>query len=81
MRHRNVFLRLILLTGLAVPVPAAALQFPLAHPAVASVIPGLQSNEELHANVAMMGMPMPSALWDDLRRAGCLHPDAPTPAA
>ncbi len=64
-----------------VPVPAAALQFPLAHPAVASVIPGLQSNEELHANVAMMGMPMPSALWDDLRRAGCLHPDAPTPAA
>lgn len=62
-----------------VPLPAAALQFPLAHPAVVSVIPGLQSIEELHANVAMMADRIPSGLWDDLRQAGCLHPDAPTP--
>jgi D-threo-aldose 1-dehydrogenase len=63
-----------------VPLAAAALQFPLAHPAVVSVIPGGQSSRELHQNLAALRHPIPGALWDDLKRAGLLREDAPVPA-
>jgi len=63
-----------------VPLPAAALQFPLAHPAVAAIIPGPRSVAEFHANLKLLRRPIPAALWPDLRRAGLLHPDAPAPA-
>jgi D-threo-aldose 1-dehydrogenase len=63
-----------------VPLAAAALQFPLAHPAVAAVIPGPRNVEEFHANVRLLRHPIPAALWADLRGAGLLHPHAPTPA-
>jgi D-threo-aldose 1-dehydrogenase len=63
-----------------VPVIAAALQFPLAHPAVASVLPGPATVEELQVDVGLLRHPIPSALWEDLRTARLLHPDAPTPA-
>lgn len=63
-----------------VPMPAAALQFPLAHPAVASVIPGGRTASEVTQNVAWMTTPIPAALWTDLRSEGLLHPDAPVPA-
>jgi D-threo-aldose 1-dehydrogenase len=63
-----------------VPLPAAALQFPLAHPAVAAIIPGPRNVEEFHANVKLLRHPIPAALWADLRAAGLLHPHAPTPA-
>jgi len=63
-----------------VPLPAAALQFPLAHPAVAAIIPGPRNVEEFHANVRLLRHPIPAALWTDLRAAGLLHPHAPTPA-
>jgi D-threo-aldose 1-dehydrogenase len=63
-----------------VPLAAAALQFPLAHPAVAAVIPGPRNVEEFHANVRLLRYPIPAALWSDLRAAGLLHPHAPTPA-
>jgi D-threo-aldose 1-dehydrogenase len=62
-----------------VPLAAAALQFPLAHPAVVSVIPGGQSARELHQNVAALCHPIPAALWDDLKRAGLMREDAPVP--
>jgi D-threo-aldose 1-dehydrogenase len=62
-----------------VPLPAAALQFPLAHPAVAAVIPGPRSADEFLANVALMQTPIPAALWTELRREKLLHPNAPTP--
>ena len=64
-----------------VPLPAAALQFPLAHPAVAAIIPGPRNVEEFHANVRLLRHPIPAALWADLRAAGLLHPHAPTPAS
>lgn len=64
-----------------VPLAAAALQFPLAHPAVASVIPGMASTAQVADAVAWMETPLPAALWSDLRAGGLLHPDAPTPAA
>ncbi len=63
-----------------VPLAAAALQFPLAHPAVAAIIPGPRNVEEFHANVGLLRHPIPAALWADLHSAGLLHPHAPTPA-
>ena len=49
---------------------AAALQYPLRHPAVASVIPGVWSVEEVRANLALLAAELPEALWDDLADAG-----------
>jgi D-threo-aldose 1-dehydrogenase len=63
-----------------VPLAAAALQFPLAHPVVASVIPGMGSPAQARQAVAWLETAIPDGLWDDLRSEGLLHPDAPTPA-
>jgi D-threo-aldose 1-dehydrogenase len=62
-----------------VPLAAAALQFPLAHPAVAAIIPGPRNVDEFHANLKLLQHPIPARLWADLRDAGLLHPGAPTP--
>ncbi len=62
-----------------VPLAAAALQFPLAHPAVAAIIPGPRNADEFQANLELLRHPIPARLWTDLRDAGLLHPDAPTP--
>jgi D-threo-aldose 1-dehydrogenase len=50
-----------------VPLGAAALQFPLTHPAVASVIPGPRSVAELKEIVSWLQVPIPDALWHDLK--------------
>jgi D-threo-aldose 1-dehydrogenase len=63
------------------PLAAAALQFPLAHPAVASVIPGMASPAQVADALAWMETPIPAGLWDDLRAEGLLHPAAPVPSA
>ena len=63
-----------------VPLAAAALQFPLAHPAVAAIIPGPRSVEEMESNIALVRHRIPTDLWAELRADGLLHPDAPTPA-
>jgi len=63
----------------AVPLPAAALQFPLAHPAVAAIIPGPRNAEEFRANLDLLRHPIPPALWQELRAASFLHPAAPVP--
>ena len=62
-----------------VPLAAAALQFPLAHPAVAAIIPGPRNPDEFRSNLELLQHPIPAGLWRDLREAGLLHPDAPTP--
>jgi D-threo-aldose 1-dehydrogenase len=59
---------------------AAALQFPLAHPAVATVITGARTPAEIDMNVRLMSTPIPPELWDDLRRSGLLRDDAPAPS-
>ena len=64
-----------------VPLPAAALQFPLAHPAVAAIIPGPRNAAEFTQNLALLRHPIPAGLWSDLREARLLHPDAPIPEA
>ncbi len=62
-----------------VPLPAAALQFPLGHPAVASVVAGLASPSEVEAAMRNISHPIPAGLWADLKSAGLLRADAPTP--
>ncbi len=62
-----------------VPLKAAALQFVLAHPAVAAAIPGPRSLAEAEENFQMIAHPIPSALWQELRDEGLIPPDAPTP--
>ena len=62
-----------------VPLKAAALQFGLAHPAVASTIPGVRGPSEVEENVRMATYPAPRALWDDLREQGLIVQSAPTP--
>lgn len=63
-----------------VPLAAAALQFPLGHPAVASVIPGAFRPDHVTRNVASFRHPIPAALWEELKQEGLLRADAPTPS-
>jgi D-threo-aldose 1-dehydrogenase len=61
-----------------VPLAAAALQFPLLHPAVVSVIPGAVSGAQATQNAASMALPIPEELWQDLKIQGLIDPEAPT---
>lgn len=63
-----------------VSLPSAALQFVLAHPAVASVIPGAARPSEVAGNVAALRAPIPAGFWSDLKAEGLVLPDAPVPA-
>lgn len=62
------------------PIAAAALQFPLAHPAMAAIIPGAVSRAEIQGNFALLRRPIPTALWDELRSLGLIDARAPVPA-
>jgi D-threo-aldose 1-dehydrogenase len=62
-----------------VPLAAAALQFPLAHPAVVSVIPGLDSGARVDATLALYHAKIPAAFWEGLRSEGLVRADAPLP--
>jgi D-threo-aldose 1-dehydrogenase len=59
--------------------PAAALAFPLTHPAVAGIAVGCRTPEEVRTNAALARTKVPTALWSDLKSAGLLREDAPTP--
>lgn len=58
---------------------SAALNFPLGHQAVPSVIPGTLSAKQVKANVAEFETPIPRGFWDDLKIAGNLRASAPMP--
>ena len=62
-----------------VPLAAAALQFPLAHKLVVSVIPGLDSPARVAQTLALYRHVIPAELWRDLKADGLLREDAPTP--
>jgi D-threo-aldose 1-dehydrogenase len=64
-----------------VSLPAAALQFPLGHPIVSSVIPGARSAEELQQNLAYLLEDIPPGLWADLKDTRLIEIDAPVPGA
>lgn len=63
-----------------VRLPAAALAFVLAHPQVASVIPGIGSADRVAQTVDLYAEAIPPAFWTDLRSQGLLRMDAPVPA-
>jgi D-threo-aldose 1-dehydrogenase len=58
---------------------AAALQFPLFHPAFCAVIPGALSVAEVKQNVGRLSARIPVELWSELKREKLLDPSAPTP--
>ncbi len=62
-----------------VTLPAAALQFALGHPAVATVCTGARSAEQVQRNARLFAVPIPDALWADLILADLLRADTPTP--
>lgn len=63
-----------------VPLPAAALQFPLAHPAIPTICVGTRTVEQVDRNLRWFSHPIPAAFWAELKHEGLLRPDAPTPA-
>ena len=63
----------------AIPLAAAALQFPLAHPAVASVVPGIDSAVRVAQTMRLLATPIPDDFWRALRSRGLLAENAPTP--
>ena len=62
-----------------VTLPAVALKFPLAHPAVAGIAVGCRTATEVHTNAELSRVEIPPAIWSDLKSAGLLRDDAPTP--
>ncbi len=58
---------------------AAAMQFPLFHPALCAVIPGALSIAEVKQNVERLSAKIPADLWSELKREKLLDPAAPTP--
>jgi len=60
---------------------AAAVQFPLAHPAVSTVVLGMSKPEHVRQTLAWVGAEIPQALWEQLRHEGLLRADAPLPQA
>jgi D-threo-aldose 1-dehydrogenase len=63
-----------------VALPAAALQFVLAHPLVVSVIPGATRASEVTQNAASMAARIPAGFWSDLKAQKLIDPESPLPS-
>lgn len=61
-----------------VTLPAVALRFPLAHPAVAGVAVGCRDAAQVRRNAGLATVEIPAQVWSDLRSAGLIREDAPT---
>lgn len=64
-----------------VPLPAAALQFVVAHPAIPSFIAGTRTVGQLRQNLEWFSHPIPPGFWKDLKTEGLIRADAPVPCA
>jgi D-threo-aldose 1-dehydrogenase len=62
-----------------VPLPAAAMQFVVAHPAIPSLIIGARSPAQMKQNAKWFDHPTPSAFWSEMKSSGLIREDAPTP--
>jgi len=62
-----------------VPLQAAALQFPLGHPAIVTILPGARNPAEVEANLRFAAHPIPGDFWRALRDSGLIAPEAPLP--
>jgi D-threo-aldose 1-dehydrogenase len=63
----------------SVPLRAAAIQFPLAHPAVRSLIAGVRRPDHLDEYPELMRRSIPADLWVELRAEGLIPAEAPVP--
>lgn len=63
-----------------VPLPAAALQFVVAHPAIPTFMAGTRTVAQLDQNLKWFSHPIPKDFWATLKSRGLLREDAPTPA-
>lgn len=61
----------------AVPIQAAAIQFPLRHPAIASVVIGTRSAERMQENIDFLHYKIPEQLWEALKQEGIIPQAAP----
>lgn len=64
-----------------VPLPAAALQFVVAHPAISSFCAGTRNTSQLTQNLAWFSHHIPEEFWSDLKTEHLLAEDAPVPVA
>jgi D-threo-aldose 1-dehydrogenase len=64
-----------------VPLAAAAIQFPLAHPQISTVLIGARSVDELNDDLDLLAVSIPDALWHDVKAAGLLDVDVPVPSS
>ncbi len=62
-----------------IPLAATALQFPLAHPAVASVIPGVGNVRRIQQTLDLFKTEIPNEFWTALTEQNLIRSDAPTP--
>ena len=62
-----------------VDLKAAALQFPMAHPTIATTIPGAKTPSEFAENLRLFQTSIPAALWADLRAEGLIPGECPIP--
>ena len=62
------------------PLRAAAMQFPLAHPITAAIIPGALEPAHVQGNAELLSHEIPAALWAELKQEGLLREDAPVPS-
>lgn len=60
-----------------VTLAAAALQFPLYHPSVSSVIPGLGNKRRIQATIQLFNEEIPSEFWQTLKQRALINPDSP----
>ncbi|MEV5705047.1 aldo/keto reductase [Actinoallomurus sp. NPDC052274] len=63
-----------------VTLPQAAMAFPLLHPAVAGIVVGMRSPDEVRDNIAAYRAEVPGRMWADLVAAGLLDERAPVRA-
>ncbi len=66
-------------TRYGISLKPAALQFPMAHPAVTSILTGSTHAEEITENLRLVQIPIPASFWSELRSKGLLTPEAPHP--
>jgi D-threo-aldose 1-dehydrogenase len=64
-----------------VPLAAAAIQFPLGHAAIATVLLGVRTPAEMHQNEKLFQWPIPQELWDELKAESLLAEHAPVPTS
>jgi D-threo-aldose 1-dehydrogenase len=63
-----------------VSLPAAAVQFVLAHPSIKTVCLGMRTAAEVQRNATLFDATIPSTFWSDLQESGLLRLDAPVPS-